>query len=515
MTRNDGSRVPQDRRSRFRLWRCALAIAPLTLLVCLVTTTAASASSVSAVTAAANPSNTGAAATYTISYTPATDQTYLGTISVEAAPGTTFTACSSSCSGYTLVQGGTEQSISSVSVQATSGSSTTNEFVITLGFGTIDGGTSVTILAPGKNPTTSGTDTLHVWTSADTTPVSVSYTIGTPAGGLVQGAVPNAGASPVLTLDSPGYLQTLFGTPTDTIPTLGTDYLPSDTWADMDGVDGSLSYLSDWAIPGYQLVLGVPIIPSQESGASLADGASSNPDVNYDSYFNQLAKTLVSENLGNAWLRLGYEFDNDTSGNAWETGNSQPQEQNFALFFQNIVTTMRAVPGANFKYIWNPDAYAFDGGAEDTVYPGYNVSLAWPGASYVNYIGVDLYDYAPAPGYTPTEEWNWILPQLTSTNSDALGAEAFAAKYDVPLAFPEWGVAAPESGLYGLGDDPNYINQMYCVMTNPDNNVAWESYSNTSYDNWNTEITGGSFPNSLAAFQADFGKSGTPYNCSG
>jgi hypothetical protein len=50
---------------------------------------------------------------------------------------------------------------------------------------------------------------------------------------------------------------------------------------------------------------------------------------------------------------------------------------------------------------------------------------------------------------------------------------------------------------------------MRCFMVNPANNVAWESYSNTSYQDWNTKITGSSFPASLAAFQADFGGGST------
>jgi hypothetical protein len=47
---------------------------------------------------------------------------------------------------------------------------------------------------------------------------------------------------------------------------------------------------------------------------------------------------------------------------------------------------------------------------------------------------------------------------------------------------------------------------MYCFMTNPANGVAWESYSNTSYSDWDTKITSSSFPASLAAYQRDFGQ---------
>lgn len=305
--------------------------------------------------------------------------------------------------------------------------------------------------------------------------------------GLVQGAIPNQGQ------DTPAALQSLFGVKTGTTPTLGTDYLPAGSgWTGMDGAQGSLGYLKAWATGGDQLVLGVPIIPKSLGSAagSLANGAKGA----YNQYFTQLAKTLVSEKLGSAWLRLGWEFDNHAY--AWQA-KTPADEANYAAYFRTIVATMRAVTGADFKYVWNPDGYAF-AGAADPVSPGYNVSAAWPGSGYVDYIGLDLYDLAPGSGYTATTTWAWIKPQLTS-------AQAFAAQYGMPLAFPEWGVAAPELGMYGNGDDPSYINNMCAFMTNPGNNVAWESYFNISELGWNSQITGASFPKSLAAFKTDFG----------
>lgn len=305
--------------------------------------------------------------------------------------------------------------------------------------------------------------------------------------GLVQGAIPNQ------TTDTPSSLQTLFGAKTGTTPTLGTDYLPAGSgWNGMDGAKGSLSYIADWANSGDQLVLGVPIIPKSLGAAvgSLQAGAQGT----YDPYFTQLAKTLINEHLGNAWLRLGWEFDN--SAYPWQA-KTPAAEAYYAAYFQHIVTAMRAVSGANFKYVWNPDAYAF-AGAADPVVPGYNVSDAWPGSAYVDSIGLDTYDLGPTPAYNPTTTWAWIAPQLAA-------AATFASSYAKPLAFPEWGVAVREVGMYGNGDDPGYITNMSAFMANRDNNVAWESYFNISELGWNSQITGAAFPKSLAAFQKDFG----------
>jgi hypothetical protein len=254
-------------------------------------------------------------------------------------------------------------------------------------------------------------------------------------------------------------------------------------------------------------VLGVPILPSDNGQVSLSDGANGD----YNRYFAQLASSLIGEGLGTAWLRLGYEFDNHGLGgptHKWGTGNSTTQEGYFKQFFQQIVTTMRSVPGANFKFVWNPDGFAFLGNNDPEYLKTGGISLlpAWPGSQYVDYIGPNVYDWEPSltSGYTTAENWaNFIQPQLQ-------GAEQFAATQGVPLALPEWGVMTRGPVFPGMGDDPNYINGMYCFMTNPANHVAWESYSNTAYSYWNTQITGGAFPASLAAYQQDFGQGSTP-----
>ncbi|HEX4163017.1 MAG TPA: hypothetical protein VHZ05_10990 [Acidimicrobiales bacterium] len=482
--------------------------------------TSASASSASALAVGANPPTPGAAASYLISYIPATSQTTGSTISVVTAPGTTFSACASSCPDYKIAQGSNYKAITGVSVQAVDGSSTSNEFVIKLGSTSIQSGKSVTILAPGTNPTTPGTENLSIWTSKNMSPVNAIYTIGAPRVGLMQGAIPHAASAAELDLSSPTFLQTMFGTPTDSTPSLATAYVPNTNWTQLDGSTGSLAFLQrdGWSTsgnqptPGYQLVLGVPMLPSKNGTVSLQAGANGA----YNGYFRQLASTLIGEGLGNAWLRLGYEFDNKgLSGptTPWGTGNSTSQLRYFAQYFQQIVTTMRAASGASFKFVWNPDGFAFLGSndPEYTSSGGISLLTAWPGSQYVDYIGANVYDWQPTlfTGYTQAQNWaNFIGPQLQA-------AEQFASSEGVPLAIPEWGVMTRGPVFPGMGDDPGYVNGMYCFMTNPANSVAWESYSNTVYSDWNTQITGSGFPNALRAFQQDFGQGSTSACTSG
>ena len=50
-----------------------------------------------------------------------------------------------------------------------------------------------------------------------------------------------------------------------------------------------------------------------------------------------------------------------------------------------------------------------------------------------------------------------------------------------------------------------YINQMVSWMENSANNVTYETYFDYDPSGLDSQITGGLFPNSLAAFSADLG----------
>jgi len=288
-----------------------------------------------------------------------------------------------------------------------------------------------------------------------------------------------------------------FAKATGTTPTIASDFLPASSgWAGMDGSGGSLSWLfaQGWTGTPYTLSLGVPIIPTEANGTpdgTLAGGASGA----YNAYFVTLAKTLVAAGESGAYLRLGWEFDGNWY--AWDAA-TPADEANYAKYFDQIVTAMRGVSGAAFRFVWNPDASAFD--PNQAVNPGYNVSLAWPGAAYVDVIGLDTYDFSWVSPQTPQNAWTYTTaPTLSS-------AQSFAAAQGKPIGFPEWGAAIRSDG-HGLGDDPLYINNMLSWMST--HAVAYESYFDYNTlpvgGDTNAELTGGSFPNSLAAFISDLG----------
>jgi hypothetical protein len=336
-----------------------------------------------------------------------------------------------------------------------------------------------TTTAPPPPPTSTTSTTTTTSTTRPTTTTTVTSTT-PPATTLVQGAYVSGG--------TPSAMAS-FVSATETSPTLATAYLPGNAgWTGMDGTGGSLNWLlGPWEGSHYALSLGVPIVPTNSSGtavATLATGATGA----YNSYYVTLAQTLVSAGESNAYLRLGWEFDGTWM--PWQATTASA-EASYASYFQQIVTAMRSVPGAAFRFVWNPDAGAF-------TESGYSVAAAYPGNAYVDVIGLDAYDQTWATPQTPANAWTaTTLPSLTA-------AQQFATSHGKPLAFTEWGLSIRSDG-HGLGDDPYYINHMASWMETASNDVAFESYFDCNAGGVNSFITGGSFPNSLAAFSADLG----------
>ncbi len=298
-------------------------------------------------------------------------------------------------------------------------------------------------------------------------------------------ALASSGASSIPLGDYAGWVNAsgiaAFGTKTNTHPTMATDYLDrTDGWAAMDNGGGE----GGWKGSGLRLVLGVPILPGV---GTLAQGATGS----YNQYFATLAQNLVSQGEGNAILRLGWEFNGNWY--PWSVANNT-DAQNFASFWRQIVNTMRAVPGQQFQFIWNPN----QGGPTS-----WDLTQAYPGSAYVDYIGTDVYDEYWGTPQTPQGSWNNIVTQSWGLN----WVSSFAAAQGKPIAFPEWSVCFRNDG-HGLGDDPYFINQFANWVAT--NNVAFTdifSFNDTAGGQDN-DITDGNFPNALAAFKSDFGGSG-------
>ena len=155
---------------------------------------------------------------------------------------------------------------------------------------------------------------------------------------------------------------------------------------------------------------------------------------------------------------------------------------------------MRSVAGEHFRFVWNPDAAAF-------TQSGYSVAAAYPGNAYVDVIGLDAYDQTWA---TPTDTGQRLVLDRSCRASPAAQRVRFVARAS-PLALTEWGVIIRSDG-HGLRRRSRTTSTRWSSwMQNPSNDVTYESYFDYDSGGLNSQITGGSFPNSLAAFSADLG----------
>ena len=142
----------------------------------------------------------------------------------------------------------------------------------------------------------------------------------------------------------------------------------------------------------------------------------------YDSYFLELAQEMVAGGQGDSIVRPGWEFNG-----SWFPWAANGQAAAFVGYWQQIVQTMRSVPGGNFKFEWNPTAG--DQGAG-------NLAAFYPGSAYVDYIGLDVYDQTWATYAGISSEWNTYLTETYGLNWLAW----FAASEGKPITLPEWGL---------------------------------------------------------------------------
>jgi hypothetical protein len=303
------------------------------------------------------------------------------------------------------------------------------------------------------------------------------------------------------------------------------DFMPVDRWDNnIEGGSWQLDEWSQWkkAVLGRRLILSVPLLPGgwdlsgPKSGVGAGKPVSLEAGANgdYNIHFQKLAENLVRHGLDDSVLRLGWEFNG-----GWYNWRAAKNPQAFAGYWQQIVKTMRAVPGAEkLQFCWNPALGWLQFPSEK----------AWPGDEYVDYVGLDIYDDSwvkdtyPWPADAAPEE---IEKRRKTVWQDALyygnhGIKFwsdFAAKHNKPFSIPEWGVSSRKDTHGGL-DNPYFIQQMHDFITDPKNNVAFHCYFDVQAPDGRHQLSQGikgtdtiEFPLSSAKFLELFGgKTETP-----
>lgn len=302
----------------------------------------------------------------------------------------------------------------------------------------------------------------------------------------------------------------------------GLDFVGGESWDNVGWPTWWLETWSAWvkAKPGRRFVLSIPLLagPVDGSGPTQGDKGKGVPvsleqgaTGAYNQHFKDLAENLVRHGLGDTILRPGWEFNGD-----WYTWRAKGKTAAFIGYWRQIVSTMRAVPGAEgLKFCWNPTL-------GDQQFPA---DEAWPGDEYVDYVGVDVYDETwnadayPWPAHASDEEitrrqkkvWEeWIMH---SPRGLAFWTK-FAKTHGKPLAFPEWGVVNGNHG-HGGNDNPYFIEQMHAFITDPVNAVAFHCYFDINSPELRHQLSPGpaksdkpegtQFPKAAAKFKALFG----------
>jgi hypothetical protein len=263
-------------------------------------------------------------------------------------------------------------------------------------------------------------------------------------------------------------------------------FAPGDTWAD---ISLPSSWLSSWAKSAYRthMLISLPMLPAQQT-ASMSGGASGA----YDGYFRTAAKHLVADGMGNATLRVGWEFNG-----GWFKWSAKSNPSAYAGFYRHIVNAMRSVSGQSFRFVWSLSNGYF----------GWDPRKAYPGDAYVSYIGDGLYDcFWRHPSATPAQRWN----NLINSGSQPAGLSfwtAFAASHSKPVVLPEWALVNSTAhlcgGSGGGGDDTYFIQQVYNWTQT--HNVAWETYFDQDPSDGLHRLQDSQFRNAASRYRTLFG----------
>jgi hypothetical protein len=206
-----------------------------------------------------------------------------------------------------------------------------------------------------------------------------------------------------------------------------------------------------------KLSVAVPMLSnSNDSLAACAAGA-------YDSHFVALGNTLRRHNRDDAFVRLGWEANNDPASQA----DGYPAA--WIRCFRREVTALRSAD-PSVRIEWNMNKGGRIAG-----------HLLYPGDAYVDVIGVDFFDMWPV--YDNADDWDLDYYRTHDGGPRGLGTWlAFAKAHGKLLSVPEWGVnnGGGDDGF----DNPYYIQEMFDFFKVNARFIAYESYFNSQCPNF-------------------------------
>jgi Glycosyl hydrolase family 26 len=266
-------------------------------------------------------------------------------------------------------------------------------------------------------------------------------------------------------------------------------YVSADTWDDLTTLSTLGTCLSNAGVP---ISLSVAMLPAN-SGATLRVGASGA----YNTYWTTFGTNAVQDGYANATLRIGWEMNGD-----WFNWSAINDPIHWKLYWRQIVTTLRQVPGQHFTFDWSPGL--------GRISDHFDASRAYPGDAYVTYVGSSVYDeYWGYRSASAAKRWNNMVQQ----RNGLAWLAAFAKRHHKKIGISEWALATKDSfDGHGDGDNAYFVTHFYAWMKK--SNVAYDIYFNRLHQDNEHRLSIGTQTNSAftkagAAYQRTFGGLGS------
>jgi hypothetical protein len=255
------------------------------------------------------------------------------------------------------------------------------------------------------------------------------------------------------------------------------------TWQAIEAPSDATA-LQGTAYAGSHWLASVGMLPN--TGGTLTAGAKGS----YDQYWTSLARWLVAHGSGDAWLRLGWEFNHTNT--SWTINNGGTKA--FVGYWRRIVTAMRKA-GFIGRFVFSPGV--------GTLKSLPDPALAYPGDGYVDAIAPDQYDkFYNHPAATPQQRWQ--------NNLDGAGRGltywlSFAETHHKTYGFAEWGLWGAGTVQGGGGDDPYYVQQVAgdLASARAAGLDTFEAYFDVDASDGAHRLT--DFPNAAATYRTLFG----------
>jgi hypothetical protein len=231
----------------------------------------------------------------------------------------------------------------------------------------------------------------------------------------------------------------------------------------------------------------------------------------YDQFLQGVVQNWYNQGYHTQYWRPGVEMNEYSSNAAYSCGTDSTCLSYWRSAFQHIYTVMHNEAtsiGATIKIVWNPGADA--GGLISPI----ATNSYWPGAAYVDILGMDLYGNAyednsnnPCPNYTNVSANLTCDSQGGGTALGLLAAIQFAIANNKPIAFPETGSGGNSDGPGGDGDNPLFPQWLAGILKNSTVQVAFVSIwdSNGGCTCAFTPANSAGKPNEAAAWTTYFG----------